>query len=107
MGFQQIDNEKVEKNFRKRMHPNSEDYGFTAIKTIKYFGPFDPEEFNQLKEAFNCIEKEKEQLIIPLMNDQAIHFYISDNIRTEVELSSDNKVLPAIEIENLRIMSTP
>lgn len=105
LGFQQIDNDKVEKNFRKRMRPNSEDNGFTGIKTVKYFGPFDSEEFNQLKEAFICIEIEREHLIIPLLNNQAIHLYISNNIRTEVEISSDNRTISSLEIENLKILS--
>lgn len=105
LGFQQVDNEKIEKNFRKRMHPNSIDNGVTAIKTIKYFGPFGSEELNQLKEAFVYIEKESGHLMIPLMNDQTIHFYISDNIKTEVELASDNHIIPSLEIENLIIMS--
>lgn len=106
IGFQQIDNPKIEKRFRKRMKPNSEGNGLTAIRTVKYYGPFVSEEFDRLRSMFICTEDSNGHLIVPLLDNQAIHFYTSDVIRTEVELTSSNRFIQKLDIENVSITSS-
>lgn len=105
IGFQQVDNEKIEKRIRARMMPNSSENGITGIKTIKYYGPFNSTEFEWLKRAFVCSEIDSQHLAIPLMKNQSISLCISDDIKTEVTLYTENIAFPPLEIGNLTILS--
>lgn len=105
LGFQQVDNKKIEANMRKRMQPNSEKNGFFGIKTIKFFGDFSIEDFETIKKIFSCNEITENHIEIPLNNEQYIHFYIDTINKTQIFIDSKNKDLVPLEIENVLLLS--
>lgn len=107
LGFQQVDDEKIEKRMIARMSPNSKSNGIIGISAIKYYGPFDPSEFEWLKKAFSCIEHGAQSLEIPLLNSQSIQLYVSKEVKTEVDLLTENVSFSPVAIEDMTILSCP
>ncbi|MGM0123663.1 hypothetical protein IGI37_001036 [Enterococcus sp. AZ194] len=107
IGFQQVDNKKIEKRMHTQMVPNSQDQGITGIKSITYYGPFTEDELEWLKKIFICIEEKDKQLIIPLEKGQSLSICISSEVKTEVQLFSQQIVLSPLIIENVIITSSP
>lgn len=103
LGFQQVDSKKVEDRMLTRMLPNSSDNGIQGIHSIIYYGPFETTEFEWLKQAFQCVEKDSENLMIPLLNNQELHFCISKDIKTEIKLVGNMDNFSNLSIENITI----